>query len=86
MVKVLEAFDHEQGCRVRAPSSLIDVLERHGGDVDLPCPSPAPRTMATMRNLAIGLIRQAGWTTSPPPTDHYRSRTDHALQLLELDA
>ncbi|MEZ3183266.1 ISAs1 family transposase [Streptomyces pimonensis] len=46
----------------------------------------APRAMATLRNLAIGLIRQAGWTNIAAATDHYRSRTDHALQLLDLEA
>ncbi|WP_372412141.1 ISAs1 family transposase [Streptomyces luteireticuli] len=42
----------------------------------------APRAMAPLRNLAIGLSRQAGWTNIAAATDHYRSRTDHALQLL----
>ncbi|MFE7354491.1 transposase [Streptomyces sp. NPDC057543] len=46
----------------------------------------APRAMATLRNLAIGLIRQAGWTNIAAAADHYRSRTDHALQLLDLEA
>ncbi|MEN8655280.1 ISAs1 family transposase [Streptomyces sp. 21So2-11] len=46
----------------------------------------APRAMATLRNLAIGLIRQAGWTNIAAATDHYRSRTDHAFQLLNLEA
>ncbi|MET7844734.1 ISAs1 family transposase [Streptomyces sp. NPDC005356] len=46
----------------------------------------APRAMATLRNLTIGLIRQAGWTNVAAATDHYRSRTDHALQLLDLEA
>ncbi|WP_369394995.1 transposase [Streptomyces sp. CG1] len=45
----------------------------------------APRAMATLRNLAIGLIRQAGWTNITAATDHYRSRGDHALQLLDLE-
>lgn len=45
----------------------------------------APRAMATLRNLAIGLIRQTGWTNIAAATDHYRSRTDHALQLLDLE-
>jgi hypothetical protein len=27
--------------------------------------------MATLRNLAIGLIRQAGWTNIAAATDHY---------------
>ncbi|MFI2207594.1 ISAs1 family transposase [Streptomyces sp. NPDC020192] len=44
----------------------------------------APRAVATLRNLAIGLVRQAGWTNIAA-TDHYRSRTDHALQLLDLE-
>lgn len=42
----------------------------------------APPAMATFRNLAIGLIRQAGWTNIAA-TDHYRSRTSYALQLLD---
>uniref|UniRef100_UPI000D1BA3BF ISAs1 family transposase n=1 Tax=Streptomyces sp. SM11 TaxID=565557 RepID=UPI000D1BA3BF len=46
----------------------------------------APRAMATLRNLAIGLIRQAGWTNTAAATDHYRSRADHALQLLDLES
>ncbi|MEU9190656.1 hypothetical protein AB0D14_40325 [Streptomyces sp. NPDC048484] len=34
----------------------------------------APRAMATLRNLAVGLMRQAGWTTStrPPCSDSQR--------------
>ncbi|MFF7034035.1 ISAs1 family transposase [Streptomyces griseus] len=46
----------------------------------------ASRAMATFRNLAIGLIRQTGWTNIAAATDHYRSRTDYALQLLGLEA
>ncbi len=46
----------------------------------------APRAMGTLRNLAIGLIRQVGWTNIAAATDHYRSRTDHALHLLDLEA
>ncbi|MET8127436.1 hypothetical protein [Streptomyces sp. NPDC005231] len=45
----------------------------------------APRGMAAFRNLAFGLIRQAGWANIAAATDHYRSRTDHALQLLDLE-
>ncbi|MET9476957.1 hypothetical protein [Streptomyces sp. NPDC002922] len=45
----------------------------------------APRAMVTFRNLAIGLIRQAGWTSITAATDHYRSRVDHALQPLHLE-
>ncbi|MEV5777788.1 ISAs1 family transposase [Streptomyces antimycoticus] len=46
----------------------------------------APRAMATMRNLAIGLMRQAGWTNIAAATDHYRSRPEHATALLDLTA
>ncbi|MFE9172707.1 ISAs1 family transposase [Streptomyces kebangsaanensis] len=46
----------------------------------------APRAVATFRNLAIGLIRQAGWANIATATNHYRSRTDHALQLLDLES
>ncbi|MEV6171750.1 hypothetical protein AB0L99_26485 [Streptomyces sp. NPDC051954] len=45
-----------------------------------------PRAMATLHNLASGLIRQAGWTNIAATTDPCRSRTDHALQLLNLEA
>ncbi|WP_406383451.1 hypothetical protein [Streptomyces sp. NBC_01618] len=31
--------------------------------------------MATLRNLAIGLMRQAGWTDIAAAADHYRSRS-----------
>ncbi|MFH9970043.1 hypothetical protein ACH4PR_54215 [Streptomyces mirabilis] len=41
--------------------------------------------MATPRNLAIALIRQASSTNTTAATDHYRSRSDHALQLLDLE-
>jgi hypothetical protein len=30
--------------------------------------------MATLRNLAIGLMRKAGWHNIAAATDHYRSR------------
>ncbi|WUH90248.1 ISAs1 family transposase [Streptomyces sp. NBC_00433] len=43
----------------------------------------APRAMATLRNLAIALMRQAGWTNIAAATDHYRSRPDHATTLLK---
>ena len=32
----------------------------------------APRAMATLRNPAIGLMRQAGWTNIAAAADHYR--------------
>jgi predicted transposase YbfD/YdcC len=34
----------------------------------------APRAMATLRNLTIGLIRRADWRNIAAVTDHYRSR------------
>lgn len=46
----------------------------------------APRAMATLRNLAIGLIRQAGWTNIAAAADHYRSRPQHATAMLRLTA
>jgi predicted transposase YbfD/YdcC len=46
----------------------------------------APRAMATLRNLAIGLMRQAGWANIAAATDHYRSRTDRATAPLDLAA
>lgn len=46
----------------------------------------APRAMATMRNLAIGLMRQADWTNITAATYHYRSRPEHATALLDLTA
>ncbi|MFH9229362.1 ISAs1 family transposase [Streptomyces lydicus] len=46
----------------------------------------APRAMATLRNLAIGLMRQAGWTNSAAAADHYRSRPYHATATLRLTA
>ncbi|WP_329557153.1 hypothetical protein [Streptomyces sp. NBC_00696] len=33
----------------------------------------APRAMATLRNLAIGLMRQAGRTSIAAAADHYQS-------------
>lgn len=44
----------------------------------------APRAMATQRNLAIGLMRQAGWANIAAAADHYRSRPDYATALLKI--
>ncbi|MEU4615252.1 transposase [Streptomyces umbrinus] len=46
----------------------------------------APRAMATLRNLAIGLMRQAGWTNIAAAADHYRSRPQHTIAMLRLTA
>jgi predicted transposase YbfD/YdcC len=43
-----------------------------------------PRAMATLRNLAIGLMRQAGWANISAAADHYRSRPGHATALLKI--
>ncbi|MGN9846566.1 ISAs1 family transposase [Nonomuraea sp. H19] len=42
----------------------------------------APRIMAGLRNLAIGLARLIGWTNIAAATDHYRSHPADGLQLL----
>ncbi|MBB5966437.1 ISAs1 family transposase [Planomonospora venezuelensis] len=44
----------------------------------------APRIMASLRNLAIGLARLVGWTNIAAATDHYRSHPADGLQLLGL--
>ncbi|MGW7426235.1 SDR family NAD(P)-dependent oxidoreductase [Streptomyces sp. NPDC054813] len=41
---------------------------------------------ATLRDLATGLIRQAGRTNIAAATGHYRSGTDHAHRLLDPEA
>jgi len=43
-----------------------------------------PPARATLRNLLIGLMRQAGWTNIAAAADHYRSRPDHATALLTI--
>lgn len=42
----------------------------------------APRIMATLRNIAIGLAHSVGWHNMAAATDHYRSHPDHALDLI----
>ncbi|MGN9844457.1 ISAs1 family transposase [Nonomuraea sp. H19] len=44
----------------------------------------APRIMAGLRNLAIGLAHLIGWTNIAAATDHYRSHPTDGLQLLGL--
>ncbi|MEU0213374.1 ISAs1 family transposase [Streptomyces canus] len=56
----------------------------YGEDASRVRTGAAPRAMATMRNLAIGLMRQAGWTNIAAATDHYRSRPEHATAMLHL--
>lgn len=43
MIKLLEAFDHEQGSRSRAIPP-IGVLQRHCADTDSTCPEPSQLT------------------------------------------
>ncbi|MEV4808219.1 ISAs1 family transposase [Nonomuraea sp. NPDC049421] len=44
----------------------------------------APRILASLRNLAVGLTRLIGWTNITAATDHYRSHPADGLQLLGL--
>ncbi|MFI6919992.1 ISAs1 family transposase [Nonomuraea spiralis] len=44
----------------------------------------APRILASLRNLAVGLTRLIGWTNIAAATDHYRSHPADGLQLLGL--
>ncbi|GAA3942083.1 hypothetical protein GCM10023085_24730 [Actinomadura viridis] len=44
----------------------------------------ALRAMAALSNAAIALHHPMGWTNHAEPCDHYRTRPDHALQLLGL--
>ncbi|WP_329492964.1 ISAs1 family transposase [Kitasatospora herbaricolor] len=43
----------------------------------------APRTMASLRNTALGLADLAGWRNLAAATDHYRSHPGHALDLIK---
>lgn len=46
----------------------------------------APRSMATLRNLDIGLMRQTGWANIAAAANRYRSRPQHATAMLRLTA
>ncbi|WP_395292209.1 ISAs1 family transposase [Kitasatospora hibisci] len=43
----------------------------------------APRIMAGLRNTALALAELAGWHNHAAAVDHYRSRPDHALDLIK---
>ncbi|MFI9568836.1 ISAs1 family transposase [Streptomyces rishiriensis] len=58
----------------------------YGEDASRVRTGTAPRAMATLRNLAIGLMRQAGWTNIAAAADHYRSHPQHATAMLRLTA
>uniref|UniRef100_A0AAU1IC96 ISAs1 family transposase n=1 Tax=Streptomyces sp. NBC_00180 TaxID=2903632 RepID=A0AAU1IC96_9ACTN len=78
-----------------SPTQLAELIQNHwsvealhhgrdvtfGQDASRIRTGSAPRAMATLHNLAIGLIRQAGWTNIATAADHYRSppaRNSHA--------
>lgn len=67
----MEALHH-----VRDVTFAEDASKIHTGS--------APRAMATLRNLAIGLMRQAGWTNIAAAADPYWSRPDYATTLLKI--
>ncbi|MGW4985893.1 ISAs1 family transposase, partial [Streptomyces mirabilis] len=67
---------------VEALHHIRDVT--YGEDASRIRTGTAPRLMATLRNLAIGLMRQAGWDNIAAAADHYRSRPDHAIALLKI--
>ncbi|MDX3763037.1 ISAs1 family transposase [Streptomyces sp. AK02-04a] len=69
---------------VEALHHIRDVT--YGEDASQVRTGTAPRAMATLRNLAIGLMRQAGWTNIAAAADHYRSRPQHATAMLRLTA
>ncbi|WP_107082862.1 transposase [Streptomyces resistomycificus] len=80
------------------PSQLAELIQNHwsvealhhvrdvtyGEDASRIRTGTAPRAMATMRNLAIGLMRQAGWTNISAAIDHYRSHPEYATAMLDL--
>jgi predicted transposase YbfD/YdcC len=83
-----------------SPTQLAELVQNHwsvealhhvrdvtfGEDASRVRTGTAPRAMATLRNLAIGLMRQAGWTNIAAAADHYRSRPQHAIAMLRLTA
>ncbi|MFE2967210.1 ISAs1 family transposase [Streptomyces sp. NPDC059340] len=83
-----------------SPAQLAELIQNHwsvealhhvrdvtfGEDASRVRTGTAPRAMATLRNLAIGLMRQAGWTNIAAAADHYRSRPQHATAMLRLTA
>lgn len=82
------------------PAQLAELVQNHwsiealhhvrdvtfGEDTPRVRTGTAPRAMATLRNLPIGLMRQAGWTNIAAAADHYRSRPQHAIVMLRLTA
>lgn len=67
---------------VEAPHQVRDVT--YTEDASKIRTASAPRAMATLRNLAISLMRQADWTNIAAAADHYRSRPDGATALLKI--
>ncbi|GHE14068.1 hypothetical protein GCM10010339_83420 [Streptomyces alanosinicus] len=69
---------------VEALHHIRDVT--YGEDASRICTGTTPRAMTTLRNLAIGLMRQAGWTNTAAAADRYGSRPQHAAAMLRLTA
>uniref|UniRef100_A0AAU1ICP5 Transposase n=1 Tax=Streptomyces sp. NBC_00180 TaxID=2903632 RepID=A0AAU1ICP5_9ACTN len=81
-----------------SPTQLAELVQNHwsvealhhgrdvtfGQDASRIRTGSAPRAMATLHNLAIGLMRQAGWTNIAAAADHYRSRPQHATAMPRL--
>ena len=67
---------------VEAPHHIRDVTYRE--DASKIRTGTAPRIMASLHNLTIGLARLIGWTNIAAATDHYRSHPADGLQLLGL--
>jgi predicted transposase YbfD/YdcC len=44
----------------------------------------APRIMASLRNLAIALLKLTGWANIAAATDHMRDHRNHTLKLLGI--
>lgn len=65
----IEAVHHPRDVTLREDASKI----RTGN---------APRTMAALRNTALGLADLAGWRNLAAAVDHYRSHPAHALDLI----
>ena len=70
--------DHQPAAQQAGPPQLAELAQDHwsvealhhirdvtyGEDASRICTGTTPRAMAALRNLAIGLMRQAGWTNS----------------------
>ncbi|MEV5534496.1 transposase family protein [Streptomyces prunicolor] len=71
-------------CLIAGPSGAtsLTAIARLAADTDSDLREPLGLT--SLRNPAIGLMRQAGWTNTA--ADPYRSRPQHATATLRLTA